>query len=106
MNFYQFIGGILASYSDSEQAISIIVEELIKIISSNEDNTEFENKNIRPLIKSVQYIISQRYLKNKELMENAFKGIVIPAELQNKLNEDKELLDLLDKYIKKLQVKK
>lgn len=106
INLYQFIGGILASYTDPEQAISIIVEELVKVISSNEENTEFENYSMRPLIKSVQYIISQRYIKNKESLEKAFAEVPIPMELQRVLNEDKQLLDLLDKYIKKLQVKK
>lgn len=106
INLYQFIGGVLASYTDPEQAISIIVEELVKVISSNEENTEFENYSIRPLIKSVQYIISQRYIKNKESLEQAFAEVPIPVELQRILNEDKQLLDLLDKYIKKLQVRK
>ena len=106
INLYQFIGGVLASYTDPEQAISIIVEELVKVISSNEENTEFENYSMRPLIKSVQYIISQRYIKNKELLEQAFTEVPIPVELQRVLNEDKQLLDLLDKYIKKLQVRK
>ena len=46
INLYQFIGGVLASYTDPEQAISIIVEELVKVISSNDDNTEFENYSI------------------------------------------------------------
>lgn len=106
INLYQFIGGILASYTDPEQAISIIVEELVKVISSNEENTEFENYSMRPLIKAVQYIISQRYIKNKESLEKTFTEVPVPMELQRVLNEDKQLLDLLDKYIKKLQVKK
>ena len=40
------------------------------------------------------------------ILEKIFAEASIPIELQKILNEDKQLLDLLDKYTKRLQIKK
>ncbi len=100
-SLHQFFGAALMTYEDSEAAVAVILEELTKLISTNEEITQFNNDLIKPMIKSTHYVVTQRYnhllQDSKETFQN---NIPIPIKL--KLDNDKKLIDLLDLYIKQL----
>ena len=100
-SLYQFIGSVLNSYSEPEQAIAIILEELTKVIAKDEELKEFDTELIRPILKSCQYIISTRYDKLLKDSNEAFpQGIPNPVKIR--LENTKHMLDLLNIYIKQL----
>ena len=101
MNFYQFVGGILASYNDKEQAMAIIMEELTKVASTNEDIKEFDTSLIKPILKAAEYILSCRHDKLLEDSQKTF-GDNIPAPIRKALEENKTLANNLKQYIDKL----
>ena len=100
-SLHQFFGAALMTYEDSEAAVAVILEELTKLISTNEEVTQFNNDLIKPMIKSTHYVVTQRYnhllQDSKETFQN---NMPIPIKL--KLDNDKKLIDLLDLYIKQL----
>ena len=98
---YQFIGSVLISYNNPEQAISIILEEITKVISKEGDAKDFDNKTVKPLIKAASFIISQRHDKLLEDSKKAF-GDNTPKQINDSLNKDKELVEALQDYIKRL----
>jgi Asp-tRNA(Asn)/Glu-tRNA(Gln) amidotransferase C subunit len=100
-NLYNFLGAVLLSYSNKEEAISIIIEELTKIISKEGDAKIFENNTVKPLLKAASFVISQRHDKLLEDSKETF-GDNIPEFIMQSLNDDKELVNQLQEYIKKL----
>ena len=100
-NLYNFLGAILISYSNKEEAISIILEELVKTISKDGDAKDFDNKTVKPLIKAASFIISQRHDNLVEDSKKAF-GDNTPKQVLESLNKDKELVEALQDYIKRL----
>jgi uncharacterized membrane protein YheB (UPF0754 family) len=100
-NLYNFLGAILLSYSNKEEAISIITEELVKSISKEGDAKEFDNKTVKPLLKAASFVISQRHDKLLEDSKNTF-GDNIPKQINDSLDKDKELVEALQDYIKRL----
>jgi hypothetical protein len=100
-NLYNFLGAVLLSYSNKEEAISIIIEELTKIISKEGDAKIFENNTVKPLLKAASFVISQRHDKLLEDSKETF-GDNIPKFIMQSLNDDKELVNQLQEYIKKL----
>lgn len=100
-SLYQFMGTVLNSYPDPEQAIAIIMEEITKVVAEDESLQTFKNDLIKPILKSCQYIMSVRYNKLLQDSKETFKDdIPIPVKL--KLDNDKQMLALLDIYIKQL----
>lgn len=99
-SLYQFLGAVFNSYNSTEQAIAIILEELIKVITNN-DLKSFQNDSIKPILKSAYFILSQKYDKQLEDSNRAFNN-KIPAPIKMKLAQDKQLIDLLNKYIEQL----
>ena len=100
-NLYNFLGAIFLSYSNKEEAISIIIEELVKSMSKEGDAKEFDNKTVKPLLKAASFVISQRHDKLLEDSKNTF-GDNIPKQIKDSLNKDKELVEALQDYIKRL----
>ena len=100
-SLYQFIGSVLNSYSDPEQAIAVIMEELTKVVATDKELKTFNTDLIKPMIKAIYYIMSNRYDKLLIDSKNAFKD-EIPIPVKIKLDNDKQLLALLDNYIKQL----
>lgn len=100
-SLFQFIGTVLNSYPDPEQAIAVIMEELTKVVATDEDLKTFNSDLIRPLLKAMYYIIANRHDKLLMDAKETFKeNTPIPVKL--KLDNDKQLLALLDNYIKQL----
>lgn len=100
-NLYNFLGAVLISYPNKEEAISIIIEEFVKIISKEGDAKTFENNTVKPLLKAASFVISQRHDKLLEDSRETF-GADIPDFITQSLNNDKELINQLQEYIKKL----
>jgi hypothetical protein len=100
-SLYQFIGSVLNSYPDPEQAIAVIMEELTKVVATDEELKVFNTDLIKPMIKAIYYIITNRYDKLLLDSRNTFKD-EIPIPVKIKLDNDKQLLALLDSYIKQL----
>ena len=100
-SLYQFLGTVLNSYSDPEQAIAIVMEELTKVVAEDESLKTFKSELIKPILKSCQYIMTNRYNKLLQDSKETFQdNIPIPVKL--KLDNDKQMLALLDVYIKQL----
>ena len=76
-------------------------EELTKIISMDNKTTKFNKELIKPMIKATHYIITQEY---NNLLEDSKKTFQenIPNPVKMKLDNDKQLIELLDNYIKQL----
>ena len=100
-SLYQFIGSVLNSYSDPEQAIAIIMEELTKVVATDNELKEFNNDLIKPIIKATQYIITTKCNKALEDANNTFQNDV-PTPIKIRLDNNKHMLDLLNLYIKQL----
>jgi hypothetical protein len=56
---------------------------------------------MKPLLKATQYIITQEYNNLLEDSKKTFQDN-IPGPVKAKLNDDKQLIELLDNYIKQL----
>ena len=100
-NLYNFLGAVLLSYPNKEEALSIVIEELTKVMSKEGDAKEFDNKTVKPLLKAASFVISQRHDKLLEDSKEAF-GDNLPDFITQSLNRDKELVKSLQEYIKKL----
>lgn len=100
-SLHQFFGASIMTYGDSEAAIAVILEELTKLISTDEDISKFNNDLIKPMIKSTHYIVTQRYNHLLQDSKETFQDN-IPIPIKLKLDNDKKLIDLLDLYIKQL----
>lgn len=100
-SLHQFFGSVLNSYSDPEKAIAVIMEELTKIATVNDDLTDFRNDLIKPMFKATHYILSTRYTKLLNDSKEAF-GDKMPIAVKARLDNDRQLLALLDLYIKQL----
>ena len=100
-SLYQFLGVVLNSYADPEQAIAVILEEITKVIAEDEKMQDFKPELIKPILKSSQYIMTTRYNKLLEDSKRAF-GENYPIPVKLKLDNDKQLINLLDLYIKQL----
>lgn len=103
MSLYQFIGGLIQICPDREAAIAVILEELTKIsrIDPTKDNSNFHNDMIKPILKSVQYIVTIRYNNLLNDTNQAF-GDNWPKPVKDSLDNDKLLIDLLTNYINQL----
>ena len=100
-SLFQFLGVTLNSYDNPEQAMAIFMEEITKVASTDDDWTSFNNDLIKPIFKTVQYMITARYNKLYSDSKAAF-GENYPIAVKLKLDNDKQLINLLDLYIKQL----
>ena len=98
-SLYQFLGGLVMGSPDKESVIALISEELVKI-STKEDET-FDNNMIKPILKSVVYILTVRYNNLLKDSTNTF-GHKIPDSITESLNKQKALIDELNIYINNL----
>ena len=101
ISLHQFLGAALTSSADSEAGIALIIEEITKLVSTDNDIKHFDKKLIKPIIKSVQYIITQEYNNLLEDSQKTFQDN-IPLAVKAKLDSDKKLIEMLDSYIKQL----
>ena len=99
-SLYQFIGTVLNSYTDPEQAIAIVLEELTKVVATDETLTDFNNNLIKPIFKTIVFIMKTRYNKLKEDATQTFKDI--PSYVQTELDNNLNLINSLESYINKL----
>ena len=103
MSLYQFLGGLIQIYQDREAAIAVIIEELTKLARQDpdDDNSNFYSDMIKPILKSTVYILS---IRHNNLLADANKtfGDNHPEPVKNTLNNDKQLIEMLNKYIEQL----
>lgn len=103
MSLYQFLGGLIQICQDREAAIAVMLEELTKISRQDpdKDDSSFHSDMIKPILKSTAYILSIRY---NNLLNDANKtfGNNIPAPVKTTLDNDKQLIEMLNKYIEQL----
>lgn len=103
MSLYQFLGGLIQICQDREAAIATMLEELTKIarIEPDKDDSNFNSDMIKPILKSAVYILSVRY---NNLLNDANKtfGDNHPEPVKDTLNNDKQLVEMLNKYIDNL----
>ena len=103
MSLYQFLGGLLQICQNREAAVAIMLEELTKLARQDPDdnNSDFYPDMIKPVLKSTAYILSIRY---NNLLNDANKtfGNNIPAPVKTTLDNDKQLIEMLNKYIEQL----
>lgn len=95
----QFFGALLISSPNGEVASGIIMEELTKMALTEED--KFNTDMIKPIFKSVVYILTVRYNKLLSDAKSTFNSN-IPKNVQKSLDSQKELIDQLNKYIGEL----
>ena len=71
------------------------------MVSTNTEITQFNKQLIKPILKATQYILTQEY---NNLLEDSKKTFQenIPSPVKMKLDNDKQLIELLDDYIKQL----
>ena len=106
MSLYQFIGGLLQLCPDREASIAVILEEITKIsrLTPEDDNSNFHNDMIKPILKATAYILSIRYnnlLNDTQKTFGEHKDFW-PQPVKNTLDNDKYLIDLLNNYINQL----
>ena len=103
MSLYQFLGGLIQICQDREAAIAIMLEELTKIarVEPDKDDSNFNSDMIKPILKSAVYILSVRY---NNLLNDANKtfGDNHPEPVKDTLNNNKQLVEMLNKYIDNL----
>ena len=100
-NLYQFFGAIIASSANGEAAFALIIEELTKLASTDKDYKHFNKELIKPMIKATHYIVTQQYNTLLEDSKKTFQDN-IPKQIQDRLDNDKNLIDLLNSYIVQL----
>ena len=101
ISLHQFFGAAIASSVEAEAGIALIIEELTKLISTDEKLKHFDKKLMKPIIKSVHYMMTQEYNNLLEDSQKTFQND-IPIPVKAKLDMDKKLIEMLDGYIKQL----
>ena len=101
INLYQFFGAAIASSVDGEAGMALIIEELTKLASTDNESKHFDKKLIKPIIKAVHYIITQEYNNLLIDSQKTFQNN-IPLPVKTKLDSDRKLIEMLDSYIKQL----
>ena len=101
ISLHQFFGAALTSAVSGEAGIALIMEELTKLTSTDDELKHFDKKLIKPIIKSVKYVLTQEYNNLLDDSQKTFQNN-IPLPVQAKLDSDKRLIELLDNYIKQL----
>ena len=103
MSLYQFLGGLLQICQNREAAVAIMLEELTKLARQDPDdnNSDFYPDMIKPILKSTAYILSIRY---NNLLNDANKtfGDDCPSPIKNTLDDNRQLIEMLNKYIDQL----
>lgn len=106
MSLYQFFGGLLQLCPDREAAIATILEELTKLSRQDPDdnNSIFYPDMIKPILKSTAYILTIRF---NNLLNDTKKAFgedkqFWPGPVKNTLDNDKQLIEMLNKYIDQL----
>lgn len=101
ISLHQFFGAAIASSIDGEAAMALIIEELTKLTSTDKELQHFDKKLMKPIIKAVHYMMSQEYNNLLEDTQKTFQNN-IPLAIKAKLDSDKNLITMLDSYIKQL----
>ena len=101
ISLYQFFGAAIASSVDGEAGMALIIEELTKLISTDQEKKHFDKKLMKPVIKAVHYMMTQEYNNLLEDSQKTFQD-KIPLAIKAKLDSDKKLIEMLDSYIKQL----
>jgi hypothetical protein len=106
MSLYQFLGGLLQSCPDRESSVAVILEELTRIarITPEDDKSNFHNDIIKPIIKSVVYILTIKHNILLEDTKQAFgdSNTLWPKPVKESILEQKQLINSLNEYIDKL----
>ena len=106
MSLHQFLGGLLQLYPDREAAIAVIVEELTRIsrIRPEDDNSNFYTDMIKPILRSAVYILTIRFniLLNDTTAAFGEDKQYWPIPVKNTLDNDRQLIEMLNKYIDQL----
>ncbi len=106
MSLYQFLGGLFQICPDREATIATMLEELTRFsrITPEEDNSNFHNDMIKPMLKSTAYIITIRYnnLLNDTKITFGENKDLWPKPVKDALDNDNKLIDLLNNYINQL----
>ena len=101
ISLFQFFGAAIASSVDGEAGMALIIEELTKLVSTDEELQHFDKKLMKPIIKAVHYMMTQEYNNLLEDSQKTFQNN-IPLPVKAKLDADKNLIMMLDSYIKQL----
>ena len=101
ISLYQFFGAAIASSVDGEAGMALIIEELTKLISTDQEKKHFDKKLMKPVIKAVHYMMTQEYNNLLEDSQKTFQNN-IPLPVKAKLDSDKQIIQMLDSYIKQL----
>ena len=101
ISLYQFFGAAIASSVDGEAGMALIIEELTKLISTDQEKKHFDKKLMKPVIKAVHYMMTQEYNNLLEDSQKTFQNN-IPLPVKAKLDSDKQAIQMLDSYIKQL----
>ena len=101
ISLYQFFGAAIASSVDGEAGMALIIEELTKLISTDQEKKHFDKKLMKPVIKAVHYMMTQEYNNLLEDSQKTFQNN-IPLLVKAKLDSDKQIIQMLESYIKQL----
>ena len=101
ISLYQFFGAAIASSVDGEAGMALIIEELTKLISTDQEKKHFDKKLMKPVIKAVHYMMTQEYNNLLEDSQKTFQNN-IPLPVKAKLDSDKQIIQMLESYIKQL----
>lgn len=101
ISLYQFFGAAIASSVDGEAGMALIIEELTKLISTDQEKKHFDKKLMKPVIKAVHYMMTQEYNNLLEDSQKTFQNN-IPLPVKAKLDSDRQTIQMLDSYIKQL----
>lgn len=106
MSLHQFLGGLIQLCPDREAAIAVIIEELTKMsrIRPDDDNSNFYTDMIKPTLRSAEYILTIRF---NTLLNDTIKAFgedkqFWPEPVKNTLDNDRQLIEMLNKYIDQL----
>lgn len=106
MALYQFFGGIIEQTKDREQTTAIVLEELVKFsrLDPDDETSGFFLDMIKPILKSVVYIITIRHNILLEDTKQAFgtDNSKWPKPVEKSILEQKQLVDSLNDYIDQL----
>lgn len=98
----QFVGAILSNSANGEVGMGLIMEELVKLTMRSDDT--FNNDMIKPMIKAVIYVLTIKYNKLLTDTITAFgeDREKWPTPVVNAINDNKNLIEHLNKYIGEL----